>query len=49
MNHSESPNCDDRGSATSTIRDIQMGEELTCDYRLFDTEFDGSELLSPSS
>jgi len=49
MNHSEAPNCDDRGSVTSAIRDIQPGEELTCDYRLFDMEFDGSELLSSSS
>lgn len=46
MNHSESPNCDDGGSRTSAIRDIQIGEELTCNYSLFDTEFDGSEFMA---
>ena len=46
MNHSEAPNCDDRGEVTSAIDDIQVGEELTCDYRSFDTEFDESELHS---
>jgi SET domain-containing protein len=46
MNHSEDPNCDDGGSRTRAIRDIQPGEELTCNYRLFDVEFDGSEFLS---
>jgi SET domain-containing protein len=37
MNHSEEPNCDDIGSyITLAARDIQPGEELTCDYRVFD-------------
>ena len=37
MNHSEDPNCDD-WTTRSTIahRDIEPGEELTCDYRAFD-------------
>jgi len=47
MNHSVAPNCDDRGAYTVTNRDIHPGEELTCDYRAFDTEFDGSELQLP--
>jgi hypothetical protein len=38
MNHSFEPNCDDRGSCTVTLRDIDVGEELTCDYRVFDAE-----------
>jgi len=37
MNHSFEPNCDDEGGAfTTACRDIGAGEELTCDYRLFD-------------
>jgi uncharacterized protein len=37
MNHAEDPNCDDTGGHfTVARRDIQAGEELTCDYRLFD-------------
>lgn len=36
MNHADEPNCDDRGTATVTLRDIAPGEELTCDYRSFD-------------
>lgn len=39
MNHSFEPNCDDvDGPYTVTKRDIAAGEELTCDYRLFDRE-----------
>lgn len=39
MNHSEQPNCDDTGGEyTVTTRAIKAGEELTCDYRLFDLE-----------
>jgi SET domain-containing protein len=39
MNHSEEPNCDDSGGEyTVTTRAIRAGEELTCDYRLFDRE-----------
>ena len=37
MNHSFEPNCDDRGWVeTVAARDIEAGEELTCDYREFD-------------
>lgn len=36
MNHSGTPNCDDSGVLTVTLRDIAAGEELTCDYRIFD-------------
>lgn len=37
MNHEDDPNCDDSGDVyTVTRRAIQAGEELTCDYRLFD-------------
>lgn len=35
MNHSENPSCLDEGETTSAKRDIQAGEELTCDYRTF--------------
>ena len=49
MNHADLPNCDDRGSYTVTNRDIEPGEELTCDYRTFDLEFDGSELRAPAT
>ena len=38
MNHSFTPNCDDSGSVTTAFRDIEPGEELTCDYRGFDEE-----------
>jgi SET domain-containing protein len=39
MNHSDDPNCDDQGNeGTVTLRAIRAGEELTCDYRLFDLE-----------
>lgn len=39
MNHSFVPNCDDpEGPYTVTNRDIEAGEELTCDYRAFDAE-----------
>ncbi len=37
VNHSEDSNCDDTGGeVTVARRDIQAGEELTSDYRLFD-------------
>lgn len=40
MNHEEEPNCDDRGdSFTIANRDIAAGEELTCDYRAFDANW----------
>lgn len=39
MNHSFDPNCDDgNGPCTVARRDIAAGEELTCDYRLFDMD-----------
>ena len=39
MNHSFDPNCDDgNGPETIAKRDIAEGEELTCDYRLFDMD-----------
>jgi len=37
MNHSFEPNCNDEGPKyTVAARDIEVGEELTCDYRAFD-------------
>ncbi len=39
MNHSDDPNCDDSGQVhTVTLARIRAGEELTCNYRLFDRE-----------
>lgn len=39
MNHDDDPNCDDSGEIhTVTRRPVAGGEELTCDYRLFDLE-----------
>ncbi len=38
MNHAFEPNCDDRGTHTVALRDIDADEELTCDYRAFDAE-----------
>ena len=39
MNHADEPNCDDTGGEfTVTRHAIRAGEELTCDYRLFDLE-----------
>ena len=39
MNHADDPNCDDSGEVfTVTRRAVRAGEELTCDYRLFDQE-----------
>lgn len=39
MNHADYPNCDDSGAEhTVTLRAIRAGEELTCDYTLFDFE-----------
>jgi SET domain-containing protein len=38
MNHSPRPNCHETGVQTITSRDIEAGEELTCDYRTFDHE-----------
>ncbi|MDX1647131.1 MAG: SET domain-containing protein-lysine N-methyltransferase [Longimicrobiales bacterium] len=39
MNHADDPNCDDSGERyTVTRRFVGPGEELTCDYRLFDQD-----------
>lgn len=39
MNHADEPNCDDSGQVhTVTLRPVRAGEELTCDYRLFDQD-----------
>lgn len=48
MNHSFDPNCDDvDGPFTVARRDIAAGEELTCDYRLFDLDSaEGEELAA---
>ncbi len=43
MNHADDPSCDDSGDAhTVTRRPVVAGEELTCDYRLFDQEAKGN-------
>lgn len=40
MNHSEDPSCDDSGDLyTVALRDIEPGQELTCDYRTFDLDW----------
>jgi uncharacterized protein len=48
MNHSFDPNCDDvDGPYTVAKRDIAEGEELTCDYRVFDLDsVEGEELAA---
>jgi SET domain-containing protein len=39
MNHAPSPNCSDADARfTVTVRPVQAGEELTCDYTAFDEE-----------
>lgn len=41
MNHADDPNCVDDGSrCTAAAREIFPGDELTCDYRLFDRRLD---------
>lgn len=44
FNHSGNPNCldlpDARGGTTVAARDIEAGEELTCDYAAFDADHD---------
>ena len=46
FNHSDNPNCIDTESPDDTegidvaVRDIQEGEELTCNYKEFDADFD---------
>lgn len=56
MNHSPAPNCNDTGRRTVAARDIEAGEELTCDYRAFDAEsmkngleFEAARAGSPAS
>ena len=44
FNHSENPNCFDfytgkDQDVTAALRDIEAGEELTCNYELFDLDF----------
>ncbi|PKM07970.1 MAG: hypothetical protein CVV14_06225 [Gammaproteobacteria bacterium HGW-Gammaproteobacteria-4] len=36
MNHSDTPNLIEVDGCNYTARDIAEGEELTCDYRVFD-------------
>ncbi|PKM15093.1 MAG: SET domain-containing protein-lysine N-methyltransferase [Alphaproteobacteria bacterium HGW-Alphaproteobacteria-3] len=36
MNHSDTPNLVERDGCNYAARDIAAGEELTCDYRVFD-------------
>lgn len=38
FNHADAPNCIDTADVTRAIRDIAPGEELTCDYSLFDLD-----------
>ncbi len=46
FNHSDNPNCIDSNSSDDeegidiAARDIQEGEELTCDYKEFEADFD---------
>gem|GEM_PF-897244 len=53
FNHSENPNCLDTYEShenegiTFACRDIAAGEELTCDYKLFDSDFDAGLYSSP--
>lgn len=35
MNHEDAPNCREEDTRTIARRDIEAGEELTCDYRSF--------------
>jgi len=39
MNHSDSPNISGANDKNYALRDIMKGEEITVDYRDFDTEF----------
>ncbi|HXH30621.1 MAG TPA: SET domain-containing protein [Bacteriovoracaceae bacterium] len=40
MNHSKSPNLSEENGCNIAVRDIKAGEELTCDYTLFDADSD---------
>jgi uncharacterized protein len=47
MNHSDDPNTDAAAPEVNRARrDIAIGEELTCDYRVFDEAFDPGEVSS---
>jgi SET domain-containing protein len=51
FNHSDTPNCIDEmngpnGGRTVSLRDIEPGEELTCDYSVFDDEHAAEVLKS---
>ena len=41
MNHSEQPTITSDGDRNYALRDISVGEEITCDYREFDIAFEG--------
>jgi uncharacterized protein len=41
MNHSDTPNTDFRTDVGIALRDIQPGEELTCDYAELEIGFEG--------
>lgn len=49
FNHAEDPNCDDHDTqvahVTVAARDIQEGEELTCNYSVFDARYSPEELI----
>ncbi len=40
FNHSPRPNVASKEDINRALRDIQPGEEITCDYREFDADFD---------
>ena len=47
MNHDDQPNTDASSPVINTAtRDIAAGEELTCDYAVFDDAFKPSEVAS---
>lgn len=52
FNHTENPNCidipDDDGGATVAARDIEAGEELTCNYASFDANFHPRQYAKPT-
>lgn len=55
FNHSNAPNCldfydyKDLGNVTIAARDINAGEELTCNYAAFDQDFVETEYAAPVS